>query len=311
MQRLGGCEMRPAERGSPQGGVTRPAHRMAMPSDGIAPSEFRAGAGTSGAPRLGAYRDGLVIQAQLGAGLPGAGPRGAPEGLCASTVILLDNRVRSLASNHGAAVQVWLSRRLLDEVGASMGLADPIEPLRPIHGRVLVDATIHDLVASAVATLDRPDRGALVFRDQIARALAAHLLGLPVESAVVDPVRGGLAPWQLRRAQERIRAELGDAPRLQEIAAECGLSVSHFARAFRQSVGASPHAWLVRQRIARAKTLMRTRGPSLAEIALACGFADQSHFTRVFAREERMSPGRWRRMVEPEAGVERCAGALA
>jgi AraC-like DNA-binding protein len=82
---------------------------------------------------------------------------------------------------------------------------------------------------------------------------------------------------------------------LQEIAAELGLSVSHFSRAFRTSVGLPPHQWLLRQRVSAAKQLMTVRGLTLAEIAIAAGFASQSHFTRVFSNLVGVSPGEWRR----------------
>lgn len=252
-------------------------------------------------------RDGLVLQVPLGvqAGRPLAGSpnHSAPERICSSAVTLLGIRSRPVFRELVGTVQIWLSSKVMGAVAESMGLAaiDPMEALKSVHGRTLLDPTIHDLVASAVATLDRADRGAAIFRIQLARALAAHLLSVHAEPEYATPTRrGGLAPWQLRRAQERIDAELGDAPCLKAVAAECGLSVSHFARAFRQSVGVSPHAWIVRQRVVRAKVMMRAQDRSLAEIALACGFSDQSHFTRVFAREEDMSPGRWRRIAEPD-----------
>jgi AraC family transcriptional regulator len=82
---------------------------------------------------------------------------------------------------------------------------------------------------------------------------------------------------------------------LQDIAAEIGISASHFSRAFRASVGLPPHQWLLRQRISAAKQLMSVRGLSLAEIAIAAGFANQSHFTRVFSTLVGVSPNLWRR----------------
>ncbi len=71
---------------------------------------------------------------------------------------------------------------------------------------------------------------------------------------------------------------------LEELAALAGLSAKHFARAFRQSIGVPPHRWLIERRINGAKGLLAVTDLGLAEIALACGFADQSHFTAVFRR---------------------------
>ena len=79
------------------------------------------------------------------------------------------------------------------------------------------------------------------------------------------------------------------------IADACHLSRSHFIRAFRHSTGATPHQWLLDERVALARRLLCHPGHTLAQIAVLCGFADQSHFTRVFTRREGVTPGRWRR----------------
>ena len=82
---------------------------------------------------------------------------------------------------------------------------------------------------------------------------------------------------------------------MQQIAAEFGLSTSHFSRAFRISTGLPPHQWLLRRRVTTAKQLMTVRDLSLSEIAISAGFANQSHFTRVFSSVVGVSPGAWRR----------------
>ena len=115
---------------------------------------------------------------------------------------------------------------------------------------------------------------------------------------VLRSVRGGLALWQLRRAKELLSANLDGASTLEEIAQECRLSVSHFSRGFRQTVGVAPHKWLQSFRIDSAKNLLRKQEKTLSDVALACGFADQSHFTRVFTRMTGISPGAWRRGLE-------------
>jgi len=103
------------------------------------------------------------------------------------------------------------------------------------------------------------------------------------------------ASWQERRAKEVIEANLdGEAP-LAELARECGLSASHFSRAFRQTTGTSPHRWLLHRRVENAKRLLLERQSSLSEVALTCGFVDQSHFTRVFTKFSGAGPGAWRR----------------
>jgi AraC family transcriptional regulator len=134
--------------------------------------------------------------------------------------------------------------------------------------------------------------------DQFSLILGAHVLrtyaGLPPVGAAR---RGGLAPWQARRTAEMIRESLDGAIRLSDMARECGLSVSHFTRAFRKSFDKSPYRWLLERRIDRAKALLVTSNHPIADIAMRSGFSDQAAFTRAFMRIVGESPGRWRRAV--------------
>jgi AraC-like DNA-binding protein len=107
--------------------------------------------------------------------------------------------------------------------------------------------------------------------------------------------RSGLAPWQLRRAKEMFKADLSENLSLRRAAEACKLSVSHFARAFKASTGVPPHQWLMTARIDMARELLAYSVTPLVEVAGTCGFADQSHFSRVFARVVGISPGAWRR----------------
>jgi AraC-like DNA-binding protein len=107
--------------------------------------------------------------------------------------------------------------------------------------------------------------------------------------------RGGLGRWQRRRATELIAEHLQGSIRLSTLARECGLSTSHFARAFRQSFGTSAHRYLVQRRIEKAKELLSFGDCSLSEVALLTGFADQAAFSRTFKTLVASTPGRWRR----------------
>jgi AraC family transcriptional regulator len=112
------------------------------------------------------------------------------------------------------------------------------------------------------------------------------------------PVRGGLAAWQVRRAKEILSANPDGRVPLKEVARACGLSVSYFSRAFRHSMGTAPHKWLLTHRVEVAKQKLRDNRLSLRDVALACGFADQSHLTQVFTRLVGVSPGAWRRALD-------------
>ncbi|WP_325554462.1 AraC family transcriptional regulator [Phenylobacterium sp.] len=134
--------------------------------------------------------------------------------------------------------------------------------------------------------------------DQFSLILGAHVLrtygGLPASERAT---RGGLAPWQARRVAEMIRESLEGNIRLADMARECGLSVSHFTRAFRSSFGVSPYRWLLERKIECAKALLQTSGFSIADVAIGSGFADQTTFTRAFRRIVGDSPARWRRAM--------------
>ncbi len=90
-------------------------------------------------------------------------------------------------------------------------------------------------------------------------------------------------------------AHLAEDIGLDDLAAIADLSAKHFARAFRQSTGMPPHRWLIERRIDRAKALLMEGDLNLAEIALTCGFADQSHFTAAFRKSVGATPGIFRR----------------
>jgi AraC-like DNA-binding protein len=107
---------------------------------------------------------------------------------------------------------------------------------------------------------------------------------------------GGLAPWQLRRVKALLAATRENSISVRRLAEECGLSPRHFTRAFRRSTGLPPHRWLLKRRVEMAKQLLRDPARSLVEVALACGFASQSHFTRTFTARVGRSPGSWRRL---------------
>jgi AraC family transcriptional regulator len=147
--------------------------------------------------------------------------------------------------------------------------------------------------------LSHPEQASQLFIDHVLLAV-----GVPVAQTyggmrpLLRPVRGGLAPWQVRRAQDILRSNLYGSVSIKEVARECHLSVSHFSRAFRRTLGVAPHNWLLVRRVELAKEKLRDGRWSLLDVALACGFADQSHLTRVFTRMVGISPGAWRRARE-------------
>lgn len=107
-------------------------------------------------------------------------------------------------------------------------------------------------------------------------------------------VRGCLKPWQLSRAKTMMIDQMNCGISITELANECALSRSHFSRVFKKTTGLSPRDWLQQARILYAKELLTLGQLSITNIALECGFSDQSHFIRAFTTITGQSPGKWR-----------------
>ena len=160
------------------------------------------------------------------------------------------------------------------------------------------DPVVRGLMSALLPALERPQEANRLFLDHVALALIAHMTATygDTHSDKRRNVHGGLAAWQERRAKDALLAGISGNIKLEELAALCGLSRSHFARAFKQSTGLPPHRWLLAQRVEKAQELLLHSTMPLEKIATSCGFADQSHFSRVFSRQLGASPGLWRRL---------------
>lgn len=190
---------------------------------------------------------------------------------------------------------MYLPQATINELAEQEG-RPRVENLRFEPGAGFRDETIRHLGLSLLPALRVPERANRLFTDNVALALAAHATDAFTDVRCSRPIRGGLAPWQEKRAKDMILDDLAGETSLAAIAEACGLSVSHFSRSFRQATGLAPHAWLLQARVQRATTLLRRRDETLTSIALACGFADHSHFTKVFTRHIGVSPNAWRRL---------------
>jgi AraC-like DNA-binding protein len=193
-------------------------------------------------------------------------------------------------------VHFYVSRAALNEIADDQG-APRIATLTCERG--VFNPTVWHLGEALLPALERPDEIGAMYADHL--LLATHTYFAVAFGGMRLPAhrsRGGLAPWQARCATELMITRLGEDMSLSEVAGACGLSPNYFARAFKQSVGTPPHRWLLLQRVLHAKSLLRNADRSLSDIAAACGFADQSHFTRVFTSIVGASPGAWRKQVQ-------------
>lgn len=132
--------------------------------------------------------------------------------------------------------------------------------------------------------------------DELIMMFCAHLVKTYPHSPMRErTVTGGLAIWQQRRVMNLIRNRLDGNLRLSDVAQECGLSPSHFARAFRRTFGMPVHRYLVAQRIDVAKTLLLHTDKPILDLALEAGFDDPATFSRAFRRLVGTSPSDWKR----------------
>jgi AraC family transcriptional regulator len=192
-------------------------------------------------------------------------------------------------------VNFCVPQSAFDEITSEEGRA-PIAELHCPISLARTDAVLANFAMALLPALARPDQANRLFADHAARAVTAHLAKNYGEVEFRPKYgRGGLAPWQQRRAKELLRENLSGDLSLPELASACRLSAGHFSRAFRQTVGCPPHQWLLYQRVERAKQLILNTDEPLCQIALDTGFADQSHFTRVFSQRVKTSPAAWRR----------------
>jgi AraC family transcriptional regulator len=214
---------------------------------------------------------------------------GQPGNLC---LVHREASVRLAIDAPFDVVEFNFPRRALEQAAAHDGQALPGPLLPPAPGTY--DPAVAALGTALLPALDKPARASALFVSHATLALGAHLLHAYGTRAAPAP-RGGLAPWQERRAKEILRAHLDGSVTIADVAAQCRLSPGHFATSFKRSTGVSPTAWLARQRIDHARALLRDGALTLGEVAAAAGFADQPHFTRAFTRLVGMPPGAWRR----------------
>ncbi|PZQ47545.1 MAG: AraC family transcriptional regulator [Rhodovulum sulfidophilum] len=157
------------------------------------------------------------------------------------------------------------------------------------------------ITATVAAVADEARARALggpLYVEALARGLIVHLLRryAAIERAEHDPP-AGLSPARRRAIVDYVEANLGEALTLEAMAAELGLGPCAFARAFRRGFGVPPHAYVIARRVERARRMLVETTRPIKAIAAACGFADQAHLTRLFARELGTTPGALRRSV--------------
>jgi len=209
-------------------------------------------------------------------------------------VVLLDMEASPIALLNKPVdiLRLQISRRTLHDLAYDFGERPP-DGLWTVLGGVH-DPVLYGLSRALEAKAAHYGSNDQLFADQVALAFHAHIVRAYAPSRGPAKIVGGLTPWQMQRAREMMLANLSGDVAIADIAQACRLSVSYFARAFRQTMGVPPYKWLMKERIRKAKALLSQSRLGICEVALACGFVDQSHLTRVFRRIDGRTPGLWR-----------------
>ena len=187
-------------------------------------------------------------------------------------------------------VRIAIDPRQLDRLLAPV--PEAMEPLVLQRSYALDAPAISLLVRALAAEAEAGNPAGLAFIEAVTGAIAQQLVRLVgTRGARKEPPRGRLSPAAKGRVLELIEAKLDARLTVESLARELGLSVAHFARAFKETLGVPPHQFLLSARLDRARRMLESPGVPLSVVAERTGFADQSHLTRHFKREYGITPG--------------------
>ncbi|MDH2385508.1 AraC family transcriptional regulator [Bradyrhizobium sp. CER78] len=212
------------------------------------------------------------------------------------SICIYDLRSSPVANSISAfhSLHFYVPRAALDAI-ADMEDCGRVDEFNNRPGLGTRDATLAGLGAALLPAFQRPDEATPLFVDHLTIATTAHTLKTYGVRARLSPSTiVTLAPWQEARVKEILASRLNGDIFVSDLARECGLPTGAFLRAFRASIGVSPHGWLLQHRVEQAKALLgRQMAASLNEIAKSCGFANEAHLIRAFRRVTGLHPAAW------------------
>ncbi|MGE6781836.1 helix-turn-helix domain-containing protein [Ensifer adhaerens] len=186
----------------------------------------------------------------------------------------------------------WLVLQFdVDKLGQQLGAGFEACDFRPRH--MFYDAALYRVARLFEAACSEEDSSETLRDDLLMLSLLTALSRLEKPA---DDRPYGLSPTQRRLLVEYMRSRLASNIRLSELCNLVQLSPFHFCRAFKTSLGVSPHVWHTRERVRVAQSMLSDRRMRLADVAHAVGFCDQAHFTKSFRRIVGMPPGAWQRV---------------
>jgi len=188
---------------------------------------------------------------------------------------------------------VAVDPRLLERLGQEVAAPDNFE-LIP-HFAILQDPLIQGIIFSLKDELESTGIKGSFYVEQLTTTLAIHLLRkYGVRKPQISTYSDGLPKYKLRQVLEYINANLECDIKLVDLAELVGMSQYYFCQLFKQSIGIAPYQYVIQQRVERAKQLLKCRDVAISEVALVCGFANQSHFTKHFRKLTGITPKAYR-----------------
>ena len=173
---------------------------------------------------------------------------------------------------------------------------DPVAGLRLTQQCAIEDSTLASLMRLMEIDVAAGCPTGALYAESLSLALAAHVAAHYSAGRDQALAQDGLARPVLTRVLDYVCANLGRDLSISELAAVANMSPHHFSLRFKRSVGIAPHQWVMRARVREAQRLLRSRSLSVAEVALALGFASQTHFTDVFHRVTGTTPRHYQRL---------------
>lgn len=199
---------------------------------------------------------------------------------------------RTLVDREVPLIELFLDPAMLDRAAFESVNPDRVELLPQLHLR---DPLIQHMGLALKEELAAGGAGSRLYAESMATALSVHLLrrycAFPKE---IKSYTGGLCKYQLRQVFNYIEEHLDGDLSLQKLSCAVQLSPHYFATLFKQSTGLTPHQYVMKCRIEKAKQLLQQRELTLVEICHQVGFQSQSHFTRVFRQYLKTTPKAYR-----------------
>ena len=205
-------------------------------------------------------------------------------------------RWKTLSSVPTHTLHVRLKKDLLARMAEEVADSDPARLSVERH-LGFQDPLLSQIGFALWQELEQGSPAGKLYTQTAAQMLAIHLLRhYTAGGRVLKEPSQGLSHRQIRRVMDFVQAHLDQDISLEALAQQAGFSSYHFARLFRQTIGESPHQFVLRQRIERAQRLLKERDIPLALVAIESGFANQSHFTQAFKRYLGLTPRAYRQM---------------